>query len=179
MKTLSLVYKVTPAQVFPPDNVNLKDEWLGAVKNTVKSEYEYKMVKVTYQVHDPEIEKMVKFWNGVVVLYYAIQNMDGEVPDSKTLIQYREMMLDELLGYNFESIGRVIRKRKSSSDFKTAQQWFDFLMATQEVLFDPCGFEFPNTEEFWKLSKDHGYDGAKKITIDGLRNRVASKLQSV
>ena len=110
--------------------------------------------------------------------YYAIQNMDmlkGE-PDTETLKKYREEILDEALGYDFRTVNKIIRKRKSTKDFKTVQAWNTFLQTLEETLFDSAGYSFPDSEAFWDLTKKHGYEQAKKIVIGQLQTNLSKRL---
>lgn len=135
-------------------------------------------VKVTYQLFDPEITNMTRFFNGTVIKYYAIQNEDmtsGE-PDNDLLKKYREQVLDELLGYDLELVDRTVRRRKSTTDFRTVQQWNTFINRCQETLFDGAGYEFPDSDEFWKLAGQVGYEKAEGICLQRLQKLISSRL---
>src|SRR3990167_9274976 len=127
MKTskISLFYSLTPTKVIPPAEreVERKERWVKVMQKTVEAEWKPKIIKNTYELFDPEIENQKRFFEGAVVEYYAIQDMDlfeGK-PDTSTLDKYREEILDESLGYNFQTINKILRKRKSTKDFKEVQ----------------------------------------------------------
>lgn len=178
-KKITLDYKVTQTEVFPPIAGELarKDEWLEEVKRSVPSEWEAKIVRVTYEMFDPEIQQQTKFFNGTVILYYCIQNEDmveGE-PDSTLLKRYREDILDEMLGYDYLGVKKLHRMRDSTTDFKTTQAWSTFLNTVEETLFDNAGFIFPDSTKFWELVKKHGYDEARKISIRTLQTQMKQR----
>ena len=127
---------------------------------------------------DPEVERQRRFFNGTCVKYYAIQNMDmieGE-PNNDTIKKYREELLDELLGYDVSLVHRTVRRRKSTSDFKTVQAWNKFLGLLEENIFDNAGYEFPDSQEFWELVRQHGYEEAERISLERLQANLKAKL---
>jgi hypothetical protein len=179
-KKVSLFYIVYQNSVKIPDSksVQRKENWIRQIQKTVQSAWEPKLVKVTYELFNPEIDRMRRFFNGPVVLYYAIQNQDiisGEVPNTNG---YREELLDDTLGYDVRLPNRTVRKRKSTSEFISVQQWNDFLATLKETQFDNAGYEFPESEEFWKLEEQYGYENAKTISIKKLQERVAKRLST-
>lgn len=181
-KSLTLFYKVTPTEIISPPQLELarKDEWIRTIQSTIPSEWEFEMVKVTYEIYNPHISDLQRFFNGTVVMYYCIQNEDmteGE-PSREMLEQYREEMLDELLGYDYKTVHKVIRKRKSTADFKSVQAWNNLVKMAQETLFENAGFEFPDSEEFWKLVAEIGYDNAKTESRKRLQTNIAKKHES-
>lgn len=156
-----------------------KEEWIKEIQKTIEADWKPKMIKVTYELYDPEIENMQKFFNGPVVEYFAIQsreNLSGEV-DPLLKKRTRETILDEILGFEVELLGgKKKRDRKSTADFKNTQKWYDFLQTVKETLFDPQGYEFPNSEEYWENAKKYGYDQAKTIAIELMLKRVQARL---
>ena len=181
MKTskISLFYSLTPTKVIPPAEreVERKERWLKEMQKTVEAEWKPKIIKNTYELFDPEIENQKRFFEGAVVEYYAIQDMDlfeGK-PDSETLGNYREELLDEMLGYNLNTTNKIIRKRKSTTDFKDVQAWNTFLKTLEETIFAIAGYEFPDSKNFWELSGKHGYDEAKRIAIEQLQARLKKR----
>lgn len=170
-------YQITPSGITPPSPVDVerKKNWFAEVQKTVEAPYKPKIVKITYEMFDPEVESQRRFFEGVVVAYYAIQQADGELPDSKVLKLYREQILDEMLGFNLNLISKTVRRRKSTTDFKSVQRWNAFLNTTKETIFDQAGYEFPDSDEFWQTEKQVGYDEAKRILTEGLVSRVKAK----
>ena len=181
MKTnrLSLFYQVTQAEVTPPAvrELERKDRWIKDIQRTVEADYKPLLIKVTYEMFNPEIERQRRFFNGTCVKYYAIQNEDMTVgvPANDLLKKYREQILDEMLGYDLHLVNRVVRRRKSTSDFKTVSAWNKFLNLLQETLFDDAGYEFPDSKEFWELVKQHGYDEAERISLERLQATMKRK----
>lgn len=179
-KSVTLFYKLTQKEIIPPPQKELarKDEWLKSVQNMVEADYEPLIIKVVYEMYNPEVIKQQRFFNGTCVKYYAIQNMDmiEGTPDSKTMERYREEMLDEMLGYDFKTVNKVLRKRKSTSDFKTVQAWNTFLQTLEETLFENAGFDFPNSKEFWELAERYGYDSAEEIVIKKLQDKIKKRI---
>lgn len=180
-KEINLIYKVTQTSVIPPSHTELdrKERWIESIQKTVKSEWEYQLIKVKYAFHNPEVDDMLSFFNGTVVLYYAIQNEDmiTGTPHSSVLKNYREKILDEMLGYDVRLAKLVQRKRASMTEFKEVQQLFTFINMVKEELFDPSGYEFPDSEEYWKLVEKHGHVEAKRISIELLQKSLKRKLQ--
>lgn len=179
-KSVSLVYNVTTSEVIPPSirDIEIKERWIRDVQATVEADWKPKAIKVTYEVYDPEVENLRRFFNGTMVKYYAIQDQDmfeGE-PSSALLKMYREDLLDELLGYDVRLVNRTVRRRKSTSDYKTIQKWLKFINMAQETVFDSAGYEFPDSKEFWELVKQHGYEQAERISIKRLQKTIKSKL---
>lgn len=178
MKTteISLFYNLTPKAIVPPaaKEVERKDRWIKALQVMIPSEWQPFIIKVTYRLFNPEIENMVKFFNGVIVLYYAIQNMEltDKLPASKIVERYREDILDEMLGYDYHTMKKVLRKRTSTATFKDVQTWNTFINQIKEEIFDPAGYDFPDSEKFWELAKQHSYDEAKRISIERLQKKI-------
>lgn len=178
-KSLSLYYKLTQKEVTPPPLKELerKDAWVKELQKTVESDWKPLVMKVTYELYNPEIEEMRRFFNGPCVAYYAIQNSDitsGQV-SPETLKQYREEILDEMLGYDVKTVNKIIRKRKSTSDFKTVQAWHTFLKELEENLFDSAGYEFPDSKAFWGMVKAYGYEAACRISRETLQGKLLKK----
>lgn len=179
-KRITLFWKLTQTEKVPPPAVEIarKENWLTELQGTVEADYKPLIVRVTYELFNPEIEDMTKFFNGVCVLYFAIQNMDmfEGVPSSDTLKQYREEILDEMLGYDFQTVNKTVHSRKSTTDFKTVQAYNTFLNELQEEMFDSHGYIFPDSKEFWELTKVHGYDQARSIAIKNLQSKMKRKV---
>lgn len=179
-KEINLIYKITPNEVIAPDQVEIdrKDKWIKSIQQSIPSEWEYELIKVKYSLHNPAIEDMVKFFNGTVVTYYAIQNeeiMKG-TPSTETIQRNRDIILDAILGYDVRLAKLIERKRASTTEFREVQQWYVFLETVKEELFDPSGYEFPDSEVFWKKAEEVGYDQAKRISIEKLQQSLARKL---
>lgn len=152
----------------------------------VEADWKPKMVKVTYELFDPEIENMQKFFNGPVVEYYAIQSREdltGEV-SSATREMTRESLLDEALGFDVPLLnGKTKRDRKSTTTFKNVQKWYAFLQTMKETQFEPNGYEFPDSEAFWENVKicgggQRGYEQAKLNAIQGLLRRIKGAMST-
>jgi hypothetical protein len=178
-KKITLDYKVTQKEVIPPNRSEIarKDDWLDEVRKSVPSEWEPKIIRVTYELFNPEIEQQRKFFEGAVVAYYCIQNEDmvAGKPDSDILKRYREDILDEMLGYDYQGVKKLHRMRNSTTDFKTTQAWSTFLQTLEETLFDGAGYIFPDSKRFWDLVKAHGYDEAKKISVNTLQEEMKKR----
>jgi len=102
--------------------------------------------------------------------------LDGR-PDTETKKRARETLLYIALGYEVKLMGRKkVRARKSTADFTDTQEWNDFLQTLQETEFDPNGYEFPDSEEFWKLAEKYGYTKAHEISIEQLQKRLKKRL---
>ena len=179
-KSITLFYKATQQEIVNPPIKDLerKERWIQEVQNSVEADYKPITIKVKYELFNPEVLDQIKFFNGTVIMYYAIQNeeMLGKIPDRAMLDDYRELILDEMLGYDLRVIKKTIRKRKSCSDFKTVQAWNNFLKKLEEDMFENSGYDFPDSEEFWELEAEVGYEEAKKISIQNLQNRLAKRI---
>ncbi len=175
-KSITQFFKVTPNGVeHPTPEANArKEEWLRIIQRTIVTKEKPVILKSVTTIHNPQIENMVKFFNGAVVDYYLIQSKDllsGELP----LImrkQAREELLDSAMGYELKMLTKTSRRRKSTADFTNTQQWNDLLKKLEETEFEPNGYEFPNSEEFWKLVSKHGYTEAKEASIQQLRDKM-------
>ena len=176
-KKIALFYQVTQDEVFSPAirEIERKELWIKEVQKTVEAPHKPKIIKATFEVFDSEVMRQSRFFNGTCVLYYAIQNMDGDVPDNKVLKMYREQLLDEALGFNLQLSDRTIRKRKSTSDYKSVQAWNTFLKTVQETIFDDAGYEFPDSKVFWEDVENYGQEQAKKIAIERLQKNISKK----
>lgn len=179
-RKISLFYNVTRTEIIPPPSPVLvrKDAWLKELQASVEADWAPRIVKLTYEIFNPEVEQQRKFFNGPVVEYYAIQNdnlTSGEMaPERKK--RYREQILDELLGFDVHLVNRVVRRRKSTGDFRDTQVWHDFLEELREALFDPNGYEFPDSKAFWELAEKVGYDQAKDVATKQLQEKLKRKL---
>jgi len=155
-----------------------KEQWLRILQAERETEFDSVMVRVTYQIYNPETEQQRKFFNGPVVEYWIIQtqeNADKEVTPHMKKVG-RETLLDRVLGYDVELTDRTTRRRKSTTDFTETQEWHKFLETLKETEFDSNGFEFPDSEEFWKLERAYGYARAQDIAIEQLRARLHARL---
>lgn len=179
-KSITLAYKLTQTEIIPPSPLEVarKDEWIKSLQQTVEAPYKPLVIKVAYTVFNPETEEQRRFFEGACVEYYAIQNQDmTEGRPSRELIrQYREEILDEMRGYDYKTANKVIRRRKSTTDFKTVQAWHTFLQTLEETLFESAGYEFPDSKHFWELVKAHGHDQAKEIVVKQLQERMKKRI---
>lgn len=181
-KKITLFYKISDSETFPPDPQALrrKDMWIEEIRKTISKAGELRIVRVTYELFNPEVENQRKFFNGPIIDYYAIQAGDilsgGVTRDIHD--RYRETILSELLGYEIQLIDRKEKRRKSTSDFTSTQQWHDFFERLRETIFEPEGYEMPESEMFWQLSEQYGYEQAKKISIEQLQKRIIAKMKS-
>lgn len=176
-KSVTTYYKVTPTEIIPAPSK--KDEWLKEIQRGLKAG-DFKVIRQTNELFNPEIKQQLKFFNGAVVEYYAIQSgeiLEGEVPNDLKK-RYRETLLSEALGYEVQLIDRTERRRKSTADFVKTQEWHDFLETLRETEFEPNGYEFPNSEEFAELEGKYGYEEAKRISREQLQHRVHAKLST-
>ncbi len=177
-KKLALFYQLTQKEVIPPSTKELerKDKFIKQVQKSVEVEYKPKMMKVTYEVFNPELNEMRKFFH-TCVKYYAIQNMGLTDRDLSTeeYKQYREELLDELLGFDFHTVNKVIRKRTSTSTYKEAEEWHTLLKELQETVFDSSGYTFPDSKTFWRQVSVLGYSKAQGIAIKSLQNKLKKK----
>lgn len=178
-KSITLFYSVTQNEIIPPAILELerKDRWLSDVKKSVEADWKPQIVRVKYDLFDPEIANQMRFFNGTCVKYYAIQNesITAGLPEAELLKRYREEILDEMLGYDVSLVTRTVRRRKSTADFKTVQRWHTFLNTLQETIFDSAGYDFPDSKEFWELVKKYGYDEAERISVEQLQKRMIKK----
>lgn len=178
-KKITLWYQATKQGLVPPSpsSMERKESWLKGILGSIEADWKPILIEVTYRLVNPEVEQQRKFFNGPVVEYFAIQNdnlLEGELaPERKK--RYREEILDQVLGYDVQLIDRAVRRRKSTGDYTDTQQWHDFLEELRETIFEPNGFEMPDSEAFWELSKQVGYDQAKGISIQKLRERLKKK----
>lgn len=174
-KRVTLVYQVTQKEIFQPPKreVARKDEFIKTVQRSVKSDHEPVQIKVTYEIYNPDIEKLRSFFH-TCVKYYAIQNLDlvDREPTSEEFEQYREEILDELLGYDYQTVNKVVRKRPSTSDYKDTQPWLTLLQEMEETLFAQAGYDFPDSKRFWELVKLYGHSTANTISIKQLQSKI-------
>lgn len=182
-KKISIFYSLTQTEIIPPKQEALvrKDEWIKELQRTVEADYKPLTIKVTYELYDPEVENMMKFFNGPVVEYFAIQSRENLSTEVDNLLKERtrETILDEILGFDVPLLNnKTKRDRKSTADFKIVQKWYNFLETVKETLFDPEGYEFPDSEEFWESSKKYGYEEAKTIAKQLLVDKIKKKLST-
>lgn len=161
-----------------PEAVKRKDDWIQDIKREIQADWQPTMVKVTYKLHNPEVDQQRKFFNGPVVEYWLIQmtdKLEGR-PDRKELDRAREQILTEMLGYQVELLDGVKQWRRSStSEMTEVQEWHDFLEEMKETLFDANGFDFPESEKFWKMAEEIGYEKAKDAAIEHLQKKLVAK----
>lgn len=180
-KKIILFYFITPKEIIPPPqgDVDRKNEWIKTIQGETESEQQPKMIKTTYELFNPEIEQMMKFFNGPVIKYYAIQNddlLEGEI-EPERIIGYRKMILNEVLGYDIDlPDGTKLRERESTGDWKDTQEWYNFLETLKEGMFAEHGYEFPDSKFFNELKEKHGYAQAEKVVLQKLRDKMKTKL---
>jgi len=179
-KKISLFYEVTGKEIVPPDqgNIDKKDKWLKEVQNSVEAEWKPKVIKVTYELFNPETESQRKFFEGAVVDYWLIQSQeDINIEITPGLHKKaRNTLLDNILGFNVSLMNRIVRRRRTTTDFIDTQKWHEFLETVRETEFEPNGYEFPNSKYFNELSDKYGYDKAKGVALDELRKKLYKKL---
>ncbi len=181
-KKISLFYQLTDKEIFPPPaaSVARKDAWIKELQRSMPNPGEHRTVKVTYEMFNPEVEAVRKFFNGPVVDYYAIQSCEvyeGDVP-REMHNRVRETLLSDVLGYEVRLLDRTERRRKSTADFIDTQQWTDFLEGMRETVFEPNGYEMPNSEVFWELAKKHDVAEARAVCIRQLQTKLKHRLST-
>lgn len=179
-KKITLYYSLTPTKIYSPGPGELerKEQWLREIQSTVPAEWNPITVRVTYQIYNPETEQQRKFFEGPVVEYWLIQGSEiFEEEELTTTLKRkaRETLLMQVLGYNVETMTGSERRRKSTTDFTETQQWHDFLETLRETEFDPQGYRFPDSEEFWKMEAAYGYEKAKTMAIEKLKEWIKAK----
>ncbi len=182
-KKITLFYELTQKEIRPPapEKLALKDAWLKEIQMSIPADWEPKIVKVEYQLYNPETSKLRKFFEGPVVEWYVIQATDMlEGRPARSLItQYREDLLMDALGYDIKLLGgQSERRRESTTNFTDTQQWNDMLALLKETHFDPQGYEMPDSDAFWKMAEAIGYDQAKEESIKNLQQRLTKKLST-
>ena len=182
-KKITLFYTLTRDEVWPPSTSELrrKDAWVKGVQSEIAGAGETRLIKVTYDMHNPDIDRQMKYFNGPVVEYFTIQTTDmlESRPQPAQLKQYREMILYDMLGHEVElPDGRKLQQRKSTASFQSVQRWHTFLEELRETYFEPNGYEMPDSETFWELEAKHGYDKAHAIAIEDLQKKLRKKLST-
>ena len=181
-RKIKLYYQLTPSKIFPPNPEAMarKDAWVKDIQRTIPDDKDFKTIEVQYRLFDPHVEQQRKFFNGPCVDYWIIQSqqlLSGEVPRLMH-DQARETLLSNVLGYDVHLLNRVERRRKSTSDFTDTQEWNDFIETLRENEFEPQGYEMPDSERFWDLQKKYGYDRARGMAIEQLRDRLIKRLST-
>jgi hypothetical protein len=130
-------------------------------------------MKVTYEVFNPDIENLRSFFH-TCVKYYAIQNLGLTERDLTTeeYKQYREEILDELLGYDYQTVNKIVRKRESTKDFKDTQPWLTLLQEMEETIFAQAGYTFPDSKRFWEMVDKYGYKKTNAIALAQLKEKI-------
>lgn len=179
-KKITLYYTVTQKDIIGPNDgvMKRKEDWIKQIQKSVEADWKPKRIKVTYEMYNPEVDDQRNFFNGPVVEYWVIQKGDilDRRPTSNEIKKGRETLLSEALGYKVELWDKTEIRRKSSSEFTEVQEWNDFLEELRETEFEPNGYEFPKSEDFWKLADKIGYDKAKEASIEKLQERIIKKL---
>jgi len=176
-----LFYTLTREDIWPPypSDLKRKEDWVKAVQQEIAKPGETRLIKVKYEMHNPEIDRIMKFFNGPVIEYFVIQSTDmveGR-PEPAVLDQYREMLLLDALGYDTNlPDGRVIRQRKSTATFQSVQRWCNFLEEIKEIYFEPNGYEMPDSDEYHILEDGFGKDRATEICIERIQKKLMAKL---
>jgi hypothetical protein len=181
-KSITLYYALTQKEVIPPkpEALERKEEWIRQLQKTVKADWEPVTIKVIYKIHNREVEKQRKFFNGPVVEYWVIQKcelLDGR-PTRALITRARETLLADALGYKIKLWDKEVTRRKSTAEFTDTQEWNDLFETLRETEFEPNGYEMPKSEDFWELSKAVGYDKAKDQMIEKLQGRIKKKLST-
>ena len=163
MKQIAKYVMVYPDKIVEDDAMKRKAlQWWNMLKRKATMLRPI-IVKITYEIIDPDVVNQRKFFEGPVVEYYAVQN-EGKPVGWRKLELYRELLLDEALGYDLLLPNGVVRrKRKSTREFKTTTAWHKFLERVKG-LFEQAGYEFPDSDEFNELVKEYkeaGYSWEK------------------
>ena len=169
---ITLIAKITNREYIAPNNVEVerKDAWIRDLQRTTLKDT-FRLMKIEYSLYDPEIEDVRKFFEGTVVLYYAVQSRDllSGAPDTGMLKQCREELLNAVLGYDVRMARMMSRERASVTEFKEVQQWLVFINIIKEEFFDPNGYEFPDSDKFSELVMKCGREEAKAISLRQLQ----------
>lgn len=177
-KRIVLVYGLTQQKILPPPakEVDRKEKWIKTIQKSVEADYKPKQMRVTYELVNPDVEDLRKFFH-TCVRYYAIQNLDlvDRNLTTEEFRQYREEILDEMLGYDFKTVNRIIRKRESTADYKDTQPWLTLLQKMEETLFDDAGYEFPDSKAFWDTARQYGYAKAQEIALQRLQLTIKQR----
>lgn len=176
-KSITLVYKLDGKETYPPSpkEIERKDKFLADIQRTIEAPWKPVMVKVRYELVNPEVEKLRKFFH-TCIMYYAIQNLqmtEGK-PSTAQFKEYRELVLDELLGYDYTAVKKVIHKRKSTTEaeYQDTQAWLTLLKELEETLFFDAGYHFPDSKWFWETVEQHGYEKAQEIALGQLQAKM-------
>lgn len=138
---------------------------------------EYFTVEDTLKLKEGELEKMLRFFRGAVIPYYARQKYDiwSDGISSEDLYKATEEVKRAVGFMKYDSTGHQTDEVNSMANFERVKDLNEFLNMVQEVCFDDNAFIFPDSEKFRKLEKEKGRHSAQRQVFLELYEKVKNK----
>ena len=139
---------------------------------------EYYTVEDVTKLKDGELEKMMRFYRGAVVPYFARQSLDhwddGEL-DAGTIEAHHQIIKQSVGFMLYDHTGHITEETNSLATFARVKDFNEFLASVQAVCFDDNGYLFPDSEHFRKLEKTKGRTAAQLQVFEELREKIKNR----
>ena len=138
---------------------------------------EYYTVEDTTKLKEGELEKMMRFFRGAVVPYYARQtrNIWTEGIDPDTLFECTNEIKKAVGFMKYDHTGHMTEEVNSLATFERVKHFNEFLNMVQNVCFEDDGYIFPDSELFRKLEKEKGRHAAQRQVFIELYEKVKNQ----
>jgi hypothetical protein len=138
---------------------------------------EYYTVEDLTKLKDGELEKMMRFFRGAVVPYYARQSRDiwTEGIESEVLFECTNEIKKAVGFLKYDHTGHITDEVNSLATFERVKDFNEFLKMVEEVCFDDDAYIFPDSEHFRKLEKGKGRHAAQRQVFIELYEKVKNK----
>lgn len=138
---------------------------------------EYYTIEDVTRRKDGELEKMMRFFRGAVVPYYARQSRDiwSEGIESDTLYECTNEIKRAVGFLKYDHTGHLTEEVNSLANFERVKDFNEFLTMVEAVVFQDQGYIFPDSEHFRQLEKDKGRHAAQRQVFIELYQKVKNQ----
>lgn len=138
---------------------------------------EYYTVEDTTKLKEGELEKMMRFFRGAVVPYYARQsrNIWTEGIESEVLHECTDEIKKAVGFLRYDHTGHITDEVNSLTTFERTKDFNEFLKDVEAVCFEDDGHIFPDSKHFKDLEKSKGRHAAQRQVFIELYEKVKNK----
>lgn len=138
---------------------------------------EYYTIEDVLKVKDGELEKMMRFFRGAVVPYYARQsrNVWRRAIESE-VIHEATIEIKKAVGFlKYDYTGHITDEVNSLATFERIKEFSEFLKNVEAVCFEDQGYIFPDSKRFRDLEKEKGRTAAQRQVDEELYQAVKNR----
>lgn len=159
----------------------MKNEWrhlFETEKNNLQAKAtEFVTVENNLTVGNTEMQRMTRFYKGAVLPYYYRQeygDWDHEITSDQ--LDDIDKEVKRKVGFVlYDHTGMKTNEVNSTTTFKLARDFADFLNDIENVCFTDNGYIFPDSDEYKKREKKYGVEVAKAWAANTLKEKILNK----